>query len=336
MKRHSNQGTVTQAPVKQCQDGLTLVELMIAISLGLLVVMAATSLLLSAKSGYVAQSEGAYVQDSGRYAIETITRAIRQAAYENWDQTDAPIVNADPLGAYIIGLDASSLRATTPGIASPVARSVNGSDVLAVRFFGAGSGANGDGTMMNCAGFGVPAVASPEPAADELGWSIFYVAQDTGGEPELYCKFKGSAGWSSQAIVRGVESFQVLYGIDTDGDSLPNRLLNATAINALDDALPLQGADAEERAYDKDKRSHWKKVVLVKVALLIRGAEATRSDALTTGYDLFGRDYADAHAALDLGTRISEKALPAADRNRIRKIFTATILLRNQPLGNMA
>ncbi|MGH8806964.1 MAG: PilW family protein [Noviherbaspirillum sp.] len=311
------------------ESGLTLVELMISITLGLLIVMAATALLLSSKSGYVIQDEDAHIQDTGRYALENISRAVRQAAYENWDTNEAPIVLAANLSANIAGLDARSLKSTTPGIESPVTKTVQGSDVLALRFFGVGNGENGDGSMVNCAGFGVGAPGSKEEAEERRGWSIFYVAEDASGEPELYCKYLGKSSWASQAIARGVESFQVLYGLDLDGDGMPNRFLNATAITALDDTLVLEGATAEERDQDKNKKTHWKKIVVVKVALLVRGTQNARADSLTIQHDLFGKEYADANAATDPGVRIKEETLRSTVRNRLRRTFLSTIQLRN-------
>lgn len=315
------------------EAGLTLVELMISITLGLFVVMAATALLLSTKSGYVAQDDDAHIQDTGRYALENIARSVRQAAYENWDASEAPVLADATVSANIAGLDSRSLKNNTYGIEFPVSKSVNGSDVLAVRFFGAGSGDDGDGTMLNCAGFGVAAALSKDAAEEGRGWSIFYVAESATGEPELYCKYQGKKDWTSAAIARGVESFQVLYGLDTDGDAMPNRLVTATAINALDDALVLEGATAEEKARDKNRKTHWKKAVVIRIALLVRGSGRTRVDTLATEYDLFGKEYADTFAAADPGVRIREEDLPESVRNRARRVFALTIQLRNQSGG---
>lgn len=316
------------------QAGLTLIELMISISLGLLVMLAATALLLSSKYAYTAQDDGTRIQDSGRYAAEIINRSVRQAAYENWDRNDAPIVASAGISANIAGFDAHRLNARTVGITSPVASDVNGSDILAVRFFGSGTGDHGDGSMINCAGFGVAAATSQDSADEERGTSIFYVAKDASGEPQLYCKFYGKSGWTAQALARGVESFQVIYGIDTDGDSLPNRYMNASALQALDDALVITGATAQEQAADRNRKTWWKKVVVVRTALLLRGAEKSRTDALTAQYDLFGSEYADLNASTDIGTRIIEAKLPESMRNRIRKIFATTSQLRNQASGS--
>lgn len=323
---------------RQCmastQSGLTLIELMISITLGLLVVAAATALLLSSKAAYITQDEASILQENGRFAIDSITRAIRQAAYENWDSTEAPIIAIETVGPNLNGLDARSLKEAPAGIDAPVAKAVNGSDVLAIRFFGSGSGTNGDGSMINCAGFGVAAPASQASADGARGWSIFYVADDSSGEPELRCKYRGKSGWASDAIVRGVESFQVLYGLDTDGDSLPNRFVNATTIEALDDALILEGENEAEKALDRNRKTHWKKIAAIKIALLVHGSQNARSDVLKNRYDLFGADYTNASGASDVGATIIEADISPSVRRRMRSIFASTIQLRNQAAGS--
>jgi type IV pilus assembly protein PilW len=310
-----------------------MIELMVSIALGLLVSMAATALLLSSKASYIAQDEGVRLQETGRYAIEAVTRAVRQAAYENWDREAVALVNSSTMTASIAGLDASSLKETEAGIDAPLAKSINGSDVLAVRFVGAGSGANCDETMLNCAGFGVSEPVSMEA---DRGWSIFYVAADKTGEPELRCKYYGKTSWNTEAIARGIESFQVLYGVDTDADGAPDRFLSAAKIDEMDQTLILDGPNAAARAIDKIRKTYWKKVVVVKVALLVRSAESVRTGAPPNQHDLFGKEYADTYAAVDIGTRINEENLPAATRNRLRKMFSTTIQLRNQATGSGA
>lgn len=318
------------------QSGVTLVELMISMTIGLFVVAAATAMLVSTKSGYLLQDGDAQLQATGRYALETFARVVRQAAYENWDASDNEQAVADSVGAALGGLDARSLKSNTNGMDSPVMRSINGSDVLAVRFFGSGSGGKADGSMSNCAGFGIAAAASKNMEGDSRGWSIFYVAEDATGEPELYCKYQGANGWTSQAIARGVESFQLLYGLDTDADGLPNSFVSAAAINAMDGALVLVGADASALAADMNRKTYWKKVVAIKVALLVRGPHSTHAERPATEYDLFGKDYANAFAATDKGVRIREADLPKSQRGKLRRIFATTIYLRNRASGKPA
>lgn len=315
----------------QDQAGMTIVELMVAITVGLLVVLVATSLLLSIKTSYIVQDEGARLQETGRYAIESITRAVRQAGYENWNTDATAILGTSEMSANISGLDASSLKEKLIGIDAPLQKSVNGSDVLAIRFIGSGTGANGDGTLLNCAGFGVAESTDLEAGR---GWSIFYAATDKSGEPELRCKYFGKTSWNTESIARGIESFQVLYGIDTDADGLPNQFSTATSINDMDKLLPLEGPNAAVRNIDRNRKTFWKKVVVIKIAILVRSAQGARADTQEREYDLFGKDYADDYAAVDSGTRIKEASMPAVNRNRHRKIFVSTIQLRNRFAGS--
>jgi type IV pilus assembly protein PilW len=323
-------------PPMWLQGGLTLVELMISITLGMLVVMATTALLVSSKTSYTAQDEGVRIQETGRYAFDVIARAVHQAAYENWDVDGGPMLAGAAYSANVRGFDASSVKAATHGIDAPLQTSVNGSDVLALRFFGVGNGTDGDGTVLNCAGFSVGAPSSHAAADSERGWSIFYVATSAHGEPELRCKYLGKTNWASDAIATGVESFQVLYGVDADNDSMPDRYVNATAIDAMDDTLILEGATAAEKAIDRNRKSHWKKVVVIKVALLLRTSVNSANDGMPLQYDLFGSDYANAQGANDPGTRIKVERLPMAGRNRLRKVFMQTIHIRNRSAGGDA
>lgn len=317
------------------QHGLTIVELMISLALGLIVMLASSSLLLASKSSYVALNDAAQLQDTGRYAIDVIARAVLQTSYTNWDKEDAPITTGSTDSPDINGLDPHSLNSTTSDIQAPIQKSINGSDVLVVRYFGSGAGDNGDGTILNCAGFGVPAVESIDTVEEGRGWSIFYVAVDSNGEPELRCKYRGKNSWTSEAIAREIESFQVLYGIDTDADGLPNQFINATAVNELDNKLVLTGSNAYARSIEVRKKTNWKKVVAIKVTLLVRGAQKSRSDALTNKYELFGAEYGTA-VGTDTGAVISEENIPVKERNRLRRIFQHTIMLHNQLTGSKA
>lgn len=318
------------------QNGVTIVELMLSIAIGMLVILAGITLLLSARTAYLFQDDATRVQDTGRYALEVLARAIRQSAYENRDDKAAAVVAADALSPSIRGFDAASLKNQTDDLSLPSSESVNGSDVLTIRFFGAGGGTHGDGTVVNCAGFGVPAVASPAAAEAGRGWNIFHVAKDAGGEPELHCKYRGENGWMSQAVARGVESFQVLYGIDLDDDGVPNRFMRAAEVDALDarSAAGLSGKPVPDAT--GNGVTHWKKIVVVRVAILVRGTRNGQEEEGPAEFDLFGRSYADAYGDADQGTRIRTKSLPRSVRNRLRKIYSATIQLRNPASGAAA
>ncbi len=203
----------------------------------------------------------------------------------------------------------------------------NGSDVLALRFAGSGAGPGGDGSMLSCAGFGV--------AGADAGWSIFYVALSADGAPALYCKYQGAGGWGADALIGGVDTFQVLYGVDTDmpPDGVANRYLNATGVDMLDDALLLEGADAAARARDRLRKTHWKRVVSIKVALALHGGQRTRANVEPQMLHLFGPEYSAGPGNADPGTRLDEARMSEALRTRERKVVGITISLRNAARG---
>src|SRR5450830_338347 len=278
------------------QHGLGLAELLVALAVGSLLLLMGAVMLVSANSAYTAHADGAAIEDGGRLALDLIGRAARPP--------------------QVLGRDALALPRNSPGIDGATADAVNGSDVLALRFRGARGGA------VDCAGF--------EVGQGEDGWSIFHVGRNAAGDGELRCKYRGGAGWGSDAIVDGVDTFQVLYGLDTDvpPDGVPNEFVSASVIEQRDAALVLSGVDDAARQRDLQRRTHWKRVAAVRIALLLHGAGSTgaRDPAV---FDVFGPGYSARFASEDTGVQIEEAPMPATLRLRERRLFTATILLRN-------
>jgi type IV pilus assembly protein PilW len=292
------------------QHGMTLAELMVALTIGLGIVLMAGRLLVLANGAYATQVESAGVEDAGRFATDLIGRAVRQAGAVDADTV--PSAAADDAPARLAGLDARSLSRSTAGIDDPLPAAVNSSDVLAVRF----PGGDVDGSAVDCAGFPV--------SAGEEGWSIFYVARNGDGEAELRCKYRGAAHWSADAVVSGVDGFQVLYGVDTDDppDGVANRYVNASAIDALDAGLP---------PAEFNRRTHWKRVVGVRVGLLLHGSRPTRVDPGGARYDLLGAGYAVVAGAIDPGNSLTESRMTTDLRRRERRLFVFTVALPAPP-----
>ncbi len=299
------------------QQGMTIAELLVAMTVGLGVLLGAASLFIWASRAFAAQVETAAMDDAGRYALDAVARAVRQSAARDWEGNSGGPDPAAP--AHLAGLDARSVHRTGFGIDNAPVDNVNGSDVLAVRFPGTGAPPNGDGTTLDCAGFSVH--------RNEEGWSIFYVARNAQGDAELRCKYRGTGAWSADAVIGAVDGFQVLYGLDGDGDGAPERYLNATALAGLDAALVLAGGSAPEREAELRRRTHWKQVASVRVALLLHGPVSRLETARGAAYDLFGSDYGELAGEMDAGTRLRESVLAEREQPRYRKVFGTTIAL---------
>lgn len=314
MKRDWSKGA-GDAPVSlQCGAGL--IELMLANALSLAVLLMALALLQRFNADFIRHEQTMLLEENSRYAIDLLTRAIRQAGYVDYGVATSGGPNPTIAGPAISirGADNSGLQGSWSGFDPLPGRSVNGSDILAVHFVGAGLVA--DGSMINCAGFAVVSSGANTNAPDQ-GWSIFHVAEGVGGEPELRCKYQGSTKWDSQAIVRGVESFQVLYGLDIDGDGSVNQYVSASAIHALDAADPL--ADG----------SYWHAVRVIKIGLMLRTSRAVQASVWPDQFDLFGPHYSQANGKHDIGSSISLASLPADSHQRLRLVIEATIFVRN-------
>lgn len=306
--------------LKHRQCGLTMIELMVAMGLGLTVLLAACTLLIGTTRAHAALVASSEMDDSGRYAMDALARAVRMAAHVDWERT--PVLDtAAP--ARIGGGDAASLSRTGFGIDEYLPDAVNGSDVLALRFPGSGNAPDGNGATLDCAGF--------PKHRDEEGWSIFYVARNAQGKAELRCKYRGNANWSSDAVASNVDSFQVLYGLDTDDDGVPNRYVRALELAALDAGLLLTSSAPGEREAELRLRTHWKRVVTVRAALLLHGPRLEPGLGEAIVHDLFGPDHAAALSGSDPGTRLSEAQLRGTEGARLRKVYGVTVALPAMP-----
>ncbi len=114
--------------------GLSMVELLVALALGLIITAAVLQMFLASKTTYRMQEALARVQENGRFAIGQLANDIRMAGYMGCSNVDRMEVNiiADPPSSYsfssstvVTGID--NVGATNSWSA------VAGSDVLEIR-----------------------------------------------------------------------------------------------------------------------------------------------------------------------------------------------------------
>jgi type IV pilus assembly protein PilW len=180
------------------QAGLTLLELMISLTLGLLLVAGIGTIYVGSNQTYRVQEENARIQESGRYALEVIGRNIRQAGADapmSYTPTALTLDCLPPVCVAINGTDNSTNGTafdtlTTQLYANP---DENNAGVLGIRDCTGGFAAQG--TLVTNA----------------------FAMNGT----DLRCT--GSVGGTPQPLISNVEDFQVLYGIDTDNDQAANQ-----------------------------------------------------------------------------------------------------------------
>jgi type IV pilus assembly protein PilW len=94
--------------IRSAQAGLTLIELMISITIGLIVVGAVTYLYIGSHGAYRGNESLARIQEAGRFALDSITRDIRRAGAMGCGSFVSP-TSGSPITANVI--------AAPPGLA---------------------------------------------------------------------------------------------------------------------------------------------------------------------------------------------------------------------------
>ena len=165
--------------------GFSLVELMVAMVLGLLLTAAAVCLFSTNQRTFQLQQTMGQLQEQGQLAMRFINQDVRKIG----------LVRED-VGALVL-----------PGIittgASPAPSSnndENGNDRLTFSFHGA----------VDCEG------ESLMPLQNTVVVNTYWVDDDG----QLNCEGNLSVGSNGVTLLRGVRSFQVLYGIDTEHDGI--------------------------------------------------------------------------------------------------------------------
>lgn len=186
------------------QAGFSLLEMLIAMGLGLLLVLGIGTIFIGSNQTYNVQEENARIQETGRSALDIIGRAIRQAG------ADAPI-NTNP-AAITVECVAPACTAIS-GTNNTVNNGINNTDTLAIQLY-----ANPDEN--NAGAWGTRDCTGGFAAAGALMTNTFAM-----NGTDLRCT--GSVG-GVQPLLPDIEDFQVLYGVDAAGNDQSADLYTAT------------------------------------------------------------------------------------------------------------
>ena len=103
-------------PARPAQRGLTLIELMVSIAIGLVVVGSVTYVYLGSKGAYRGNESLARIQEAGRFALDSMTRDIRRAGAMGCGSL-ASVTSNQPVVPSVIapaGLVVSAIQGYTP------------------------------------------------------------------------------------------------------------------------------------------------------------------------------------------------------------------------------
>lgn len=277
------------------EDGRTLIEVMIALTLGLMITGVLLSVYLSNKQSYSTNTDFARMQQDARLAMHQLTFHIRMGGY-------AP-PNAAKANAFrnrqMTTLSDYAVRGCNGGYpedqtATPsCSNTLTGSDAIDVTYVV--DPLNSAGDVGATVGTDCTGAASTE--ADGIITNRFYVAvnPDT-QQPELFCKGSSNAPAfpnAAQPLAENVESMDITYGVDTNDDKSIDQY-DVPASEAL----------------------NWDQVVAVRVCLIVRTANANIALKPQTFLNCRGE-------------------MEVAPDRRLRTAVTSTLMLRNRDYGTL-
>lgn len=185
------------------QSGLSLLEMMIALSLGLLLAMGIGTLFVGSNQTNRVQDDNARIQEAGRFALEIIGRSVRRAGYT--------AISVLPNNTHV----------------SFVGTPINGTN-------GAGAAADtitlqydGEVGDSDCEGTKVTAAMIPIVVQDAFQLDAAKFQLECDGNLDGTVDFQPLVGSPADASGNStgpqVEDLQIIYGIDTDGDQSANQ-----------------------------------------------------------------------------------------------------------------
>ena len=182
--------------------GFTLVELLIAIAIGMALTVVVSQLFYHSRTTYTTTEDVSRMQENIRFAYQVLTRTVHLAGYKSAPNVASEV--AFPPGA--------------PAITGVEGAAAGASDTLTVSYQGSGlTFGAADGTIVDCTGTPV--------AAGVVAVNTFTVGVGANGANALFC--------NGVETVADVENMQVIYGEDTSGDLVANNFVNASQVTDM-------------------------------------------------------------------------------------------------------
>jgi len=192
-----------------CQIGFGLIEIMIALVIGLLLVAGLVRVFTSNKQSFLVQQAQARLQENTRLASIMQSSGIHKVGFFQ-DATGDPATVFSGANAALAGTNNNANGADSI---------LDGTDTITIRY-------QGDGVSTDCQGAVV--------AAGTLLTETYQVNTANA--------FECNNGSGFQPLIDNVENFQILYGEDTDGDQSADQYRNAASVINFDNVLAVHVA----------------------------------------------------------------------------------------------
>jgi len=187
------------------QMGMTLIEIMIAMGIGLFLIAGVVQLLAATRQSYNVQDAVARIEENSRFSLVILSENIRLAGYKKdaWDNNLTTFSTTNALfsaGEYISGSEGGT----------------SSSDQINIRFHGnVNSSGNADGRVIDCEGNKIG------DTNVELSFSIL--------NSDLICTINGAT--PGVVLADNISNMQILYGEDTSNDDAVNKYVSASSVS---------------------------------------------------------------------------------------------------------
>lgn len=305
--------------LRRRQTGLSLVELMVSITLGLMILSGVLVVFVNTSAARNEVERTSRQIENGRYASELLIEDLRMAGFYgelNVGSVAAPgVLPADPCSltvadwnawvpVHIQGYDNGAGLAATTCVLGNLKPNT---DVIVIRRARTcAAGVAGCEAAVNGKPYVQVSLCATQAVAHKLGLEgtpglfdrqkktcdaaapadkreylvrIYFVSTDNGAGqnvPTLKRLELTGTGWETVPLVEGIEEFQLQYGIDSDGDGVPDDYAADPTTFPIAAPTPL---------------ASWMNVVTAQFHLLARNLETTPNYVDTKTYHL-GKDAA--------------------------------------------
>ncbi len=332
------------------QQGFSLVELMVAIVLGLILVAGVIELFVNNRQVYRVQDAQSRLQENGRYAIKILSQSIERAGYLGCSTRSAlNITNVlNTSNAYlwdittpIEGQEATGANSWTPAEDASITGAVGGSDILTIRtveppelrvvshpttglpgsadiIVNGGNGlVTGDIVLAHdCVAGAIFEITSATPSNGTIAHAQGAGTTDTPGNVTQALGYNFGAGWvnkiaTNSFYIRNNNNAQVASLYRVTAENAPVELVEGIESMQIRYGVDTTGNGSTDAYQTADQVGNWNNVVSVRISLVMVSLENNLTVNGSQSYRIEG-------GLVDPGDR------------RLRRVFTRTVTLRNR------
>jgi type IV pilus assembly protein PilW len=244
------------------QSGYTLLELLVAMMLGLFILAGIVQINISSKKTYQISSYSSELQGDLRNANYHLSLAARKAGFRS-----APWMNSEnSFPADLTFIEKGQVITGSDGAAA------TDSDVFKIRYQGSGDGGGiPDNIVVDCIGGALD--------SGDIAVVTFDIIENT-----LRCTANNETQDTihTEELVSSIENMQVLYGIDTDGNNYANHYINASSVTTWNKVASIRIALLLKTTHEVDNFTNSQNITLNDISLPAPNDRFMRMQSVST------------------------------------------------------